>query len=736
MANYNADIRVGITGKTQLNALERQLGRINKDLNQINKNLKAQTLTINTKGATRALDQLDRKINKLNRSINVNANINERRRGGDSATVISGGGSSKALATGLAAAATQNKILNAEVQKFEATIEKVNNLEQEILDKTKELQEVYRRQDQVRKGFAEKGKSLKQSESQLANSARMREAAQERRVQAFEEELRLLQQQSAEQRKLQRIEDERTKGLSFDERLRRLREKNKNIGKFRRGLGTGAGLGASSALSGVPVLGDAVTGGLVGGLSGGSIAGGAIGGAFAGGLVALAEFGAQAVKTATQVNKLRLSLELAAGTDFERSLETISTVVDDFNTPIEDATTNFTKLYASAQGSGIAFEDLSELFINLSAANKAFAGDAESLNGILRAFTQIISKGTVQSEELKGQVGERLPGAFALAAQSLGMTTAELQKALENGEVKSKEFVEKFGRYMRRFREDAQTIADAPEEAGARLTVALQNLQVDTGQELARLGAQFQNFVTEAIEQLTRLYNFLGQLGDDLENRLNRLGGNPTADLDGYVKGLQNANDAISQIQTRLLDSNLTLTPEQIKDEEKNLEIWYQSRKDFQAKIDKLKLGPPVPNTSPTSTGATKDEDDPLKPGSGPRDRTAELRAELALEQALLEIQRQRSGLRGVEGQLAEFELQKKEIQKELENELKQIKTENITADSKAYAVQVAQTRAARELEEINEAQQIYKEDQLKAFKDQLADLETEIAIEEAVTEE
>ena len=71
MAAYNADIRVGITGKTQLNALERQLGRINKDLNKINKNLKAQTLTINTKGANRALDQLDRKINKLNRTIKV-----------------------------------------------------------------------------------------------------------------------------------------------------------------------------------------------------------------------------------------------------------------------------------------------------------------------------------------------------------------------------------------------------------------------------------------------------------------------------------------------------------------------------------------------------------------------------------------------------------------------------------------------------------------------------------------
>ena len=48
----------------------------------------------------------------------------------------------------------------------------------------------------------------------------------------------------------------------------------------------------------------------------------------------------------------------------------------------------------------------------------------------------------------------------------------------------------------------------------------------------------------------------------------------------------------------------------------------------------------------------------------------------------------------------------------------------------------MAQVQAARDLEEINQAKQIYKEDQLKAFEDQLADLETEIAIEEAITDE
>ena len=113
MASYSADIRVGITGKTQLNALERQLGRINKDLNQINKNLKAQTLTVNTKGATRALDQLDQKIRRLSRNVNIGINeksSNKSQRGGNT-TVVSAPREAKKQADGIAAAYAQQRKL-------------------------------------------------------------------------------------------------------------------------------------------------------------------------------------------------------------------------------------------------------------------------------------------------------------------------------------------------------------------------------------------------------------------------------------------------------------------------------------------------------------------------------------------------------------------------------------------------------------------------------------------------
>ena len=60
------------------------------------------------------------------------------------------------------------------------------------------------------------------------------------------------------------------------------------------------------------------------------------------------------------------------------------------------------------------------------------------------AFSQIVSKGTVQAEELRGQIGERIPGAFNLAAKAMGVTTKELNKMLEQGQVISADFLPKF----------------------------------------------------------------------------------------------------------------------------------------------------------------------------------------------------------------------------------------------------------------------------------------------------
>ena len=154
------------------------------------------------------------------------------------------------------------------------------------------------------------------------------------------------------------------------------------------------------------------------------------------------------------------------------------------------------------------------MFRGLAAANKALGGDAEKLKGIMLATTQVFSKGKVAAEELRGQIGERLPGAFSKFAEATGRSTQELDKALELGEVGLEDFVLFAQQMLKDYEEDAKKIASGPEEAGARLQTALSDLQRNVGPLLTPIGAAFQTEFTAIINIINRatqaLANFLG----------------------------------------------------------------------------------------------------------------------------------------------------------------------------------------------------------------------------------
>ena len=98
---------------------------------------------------------------------------------------------------------------------------------------------------------------------------------------------------------------------------------------------------------------------------------------------------------------------------------------------------------AATQQTSLEGDKSAKVFNSISGAIRLFGGGTEEVNGALKALTQMMSKGTVQSEELKGQLGERLPGAFKLMADALGISTRELTDALKNGMVESGFAIEK-----------------------------------------------------------------------------------------------------------------------------------------------------------------------------------------------------------------------------------------------------------------------------------------------------
>lgn len=98
-------------------------------------------------------------------------------------------------------------------------------------------------------------------------------------------------------------------------------------------------------------------------------------------------------------------------------------------------TKSFTSFLAATKGTVLQGEESRRIFSAVSGAMAVLGKTSEETEGALMAIQQMISKGSVQAEELRGQLGERLPGAFQLAAQAMGVTTFQLNKMLEQGQV-------------------------------------------------------------------------------------------------------------------------------------------------------------------------------------------------------------------------------------------------------------------------------------------------------------
>lgn len=99
----------------------------------------------------------------------------------------------------------------------------------------------------------------------------------------------------------------------------------------------------------------------------------------------------------------------------------------------------FTKFSVAAAGAGVSSYNTKKIFTSVAEAGRVMNLSAEDSNGIFLALTQMMSKGKIQAEELRGQLGERLPGAFNLMAEALGVTVGELNNMLDKGQVLANE---------------------------------------------------------------------------------------------------------------------------------------------------------------------------------------------------------------------------------------------------------------------------------------------------------
>lgn len=198
----------------------------------------------------------------------------------------------------------------------------------------------------------------------------------------------------------------------------------------------------------------------------------------------LVAFGKEAIGLSAKFNSIRNAINFVQG-GAEQGAETFKFLTDlseKLGLELVSTAQAFKLFSASAQLAGISADDTKEIFESVAGATTALGLTAEDTNGVFLALSQIISKGTVSAEELRGQIGERLPGAFELAAKSMGVTTKELNKMLEQGQLLSKDFLPKFADELKKTFSGALPEAANGAQANLnRLSNAFTNFKVNVG---------------------------------------------------------------------------------------------------------------------------------------------------------------------------------------------------------------------------------------------------------------
>jgi len=152
-----------------------------------------------------------------------------------------------------------------------------------------------------------------------------------------------------------------------------------------------------------------------------------------------------AAKNQQQYNNALKTATQDTGT-FGKELLFVDNVQRAFGLNLETTRSGFTRLYASMAPANFDSGSIEKLFTGISAATAALQLTPDKAERVIYAFGQMASKGQIMSEELKGQLGDVLPGALAIFAKAAGMSVKEFSKAMEDGQFTGNRFREVFAK--------------------------------------------------------------------------------------------------------------------------------------------------------------------------------------------------------------------------------------------------------------------------------------------------
>jgi tape measure domain-containing protein len=217
-------------------------------------------------------------------------------------------------------------------------------------------------------------------------------------------------------------------------------------------------------------------------------------------------FGQEITSLTAKFEGMENSIRFASGQEGGKNMEYLDGTIKRLNLNMESSYKGFQTLTGSLKGTALEGQATRDIFEGVGIAASVMNLTAEQSEGAFLALSQMASKGVVSAEELRGQLGERLPGAMGIAAKAMGVTQSKLGDMLQKGEVMATDFLPKFSKELKKTFEGGLPAAmNSMQSAINKQENALTQFKLKTGET-------FRPLIIGVLEAGNYLFGFLADM--------------------------------------------------------------------------------------------------------------------------------------------------------------------------------------------------------------------------------
>lgn len=285
----------------------------------------------------------------------------------------------------------------------------------------------------------------------------------------------------------------------------------------------------------------------------------------------------QAATTVASMEAMKASFDGIFGDKGAEQFKYVMDSANKYGKSVDDIAGSYKKFAAAAEYVGISTENVRKIFESTTQAITKVGGTSQDVSGALLAISQSLGKGVVMSEEFKGQFSERIPVAMKVAADAMGVTTAEFQKMMESGQVMAVDFWPKIADGMANFSQGWQKSSDTVVSNFERVKNSMKDLAATdiaqgtgsfVGKFLSDSIIQRVNQVKESFRYISVMYQTMQNMQtpelpqfspvlfsiDELEQRLGRLKDRQNGYIAGLKDGVESLTKSLAEAQSKQLD--------------------------------------------------------------------------------------------------------------------------------------------------------------------------------------